>query len=175
VVDQGGNPVAHSTSATFCSHPVRHPAAVRRRAVAPGAVTGNRCHAARTRAADRPGRPRAAAAAERTGKPRGTDQGRDTGIRPLEADDGPAVLSLPVHPGLVQERGTVIGGVIAPLAKSTTGAAVQTIVPAGTGFTALDLKVNFLRPARAEGDELVATGVVTHRGRRLSTANAVVT
>jgi len=75
----------------------------------------------------------------------------------------------------VQEMGTVFGGVLALLAKSATGAAVQTIAPAGTRFTALDLKVNFLRPARAEGGDLIATGSVSHRGRRLSVANAVVT
>jgi uncharacterized protein (TIGR00369 family) len=100
---------------------------------------------------------------------------RYAGIRLMEAEDGEVVFSLPVHPGLVQELGTVFGGVLALLAKSATGAAVQTIAPAGTGFTALDLKVNFLRPARAEGGELIATGSVTHRGRRLSIANAVVT
>ena len=100
---------------------------------------------------------------------------RYAGIRLMAAGDGQVVFSLPVHPGLVQELGTVFGGVIALLAKSATGAAVQTIAPAGTGYTALDLKVNFLRPARAEGGELIATGSVTHRGRRLSIANAVVT
>ena len=35
--------------------------------------------------------------------------------------------------------------------------------------------MNFLRPARAEGEELIATGSVAHRGRRLSIANAVIT
>ena len=35
--------------------------------------------------------------------------------------------------------------------------------------------MNFLRPARTEGEELIATGAITHRGRRLSIANAVVT
>jgi len=100
---------------------------------------------------------------------------RYAGIRLIEAEDGRVVFSLPVHPGLLQELGTVFGGVIALLANSATGAAVQTIAPAGTGFTALDLKVNFLRPARAEGEELIATGAITHRGRRLSIANAVVT
>ena len=100
---------------------------------------------------------------------------RYAGIRLVEAEDGRVVFSMPVHPGLLQELGTVFGGVIALLAKSATGAAVQTIAPAGTGFTALDLKVNFLRPARAEGEELIATGSITHRGRRLSIANAVIT
>jgi uncharacterized protein (TIGR00369 family) len=59
--------------------------------------------------------------------------------------------------------------------QAASGAAVQTIAPAGTGFTALDLKVNFLHPAGAEGEELTATGSITHRGRKLSIANAVVT
>jgi len=100
---------------------------------------------------------------------------RYAGIRLMAADDGQVAFSLPVHPGMLQELGTVFGGVIALLAKSATGAAVQTIAPAGTGYTALDLKVNFLRPARSEGGELIATGTVTHRGRRLSIANAVIT
>ena len=85
------------------------------------------------------------------------------------------MFSLPAQPDLVQELGTIFGGVIALLAHSASGAAVQTIAPAGTGFTALDLKVNFLRPAHAEGEELTATGLVAHRGRRLSIASAVVT
>jgi uncharacterized protein (TIGR00369 family) len=100
---------------------------------------------------------------------------RYAGIRLIEAEDGRVVFSLPVHPGLLQELGTVFGGVIALLANSASGAAVQTIAPAATGFTALDLKVNFLRPVRAEGEELIATGAITHRGRKLSIANAVVT
>ncbi len=100
---------------------------------------------------------------------------RYSGIRLIEAEDGRVVFSLPVHPGLLQELGTVFGGVIALLASSASGAAVQTVAPAATGFTALDLKVNFLRPVRTEGEELIATGAVTHRGRKLSIANAVVT
>ena len=75
----------------------------------------------------------------------------------------------------MQELETVFGGLIALLAKSARGAAVQTIAPAAARFTALDLKVNFLRPTRVEGEELIATGSVTHRGRKLSIANAVVT
>jgi uncharacterized protein (TIGR00369 family) len=101
--------------------------------------------------------------------------GRYAGLQPVAADEGRVVFSLPVHPHLVQELGTVFGGVIALLAKSATAAAVQTIAPAGTRFTALDLKVNFLRPARAEGHELIATGLVTHRGRSLSIADTEVT
>jgi uncharacterized protein (TIGR00369 family) len=100
---------------------------------------------------------------------------RLTGIQLLEAEEGRVVFSLPVQPNLVQELGTVFGGVIALLAKSASGAAVQAVAAAGTRFTALDLKVNFLRPARAEGEKLIATGSITHRGSRLSIANAIIT
>jgi len=114
-------------------------------------------------------------AAQLKGEIRAAPIDQYAGIRLMEADDGRVVFSMPVHRGLAQELGTVFGGVIALLAKSASGAAVQTIAAAGTGFTALDLKVNFLRPVGTEGEELIATGSVTHRGRRLSIANAVIT
>ena len=165
VTGQEERPLAHSTSRYFLFAPgavAPRPAAISGRDAAPG----NRGHAARTRAADRPGRPRAAPAAsgldiltaQLEGEIPAAPVDRYAGIRLMEAEDGRVVFSLPVHPGLLQELGTVFGGVVALLAKSATGAAVQTIAPAGTGFTALDLKVNFLRPARAEGEELIATG-----------------
>ena len=49
---------------------------------------------------------------------------RYSGIRLMEAEDGRVVFSLPVHSGLLQELGTVFGGVIALLAKSASGAAI---------------------------------------------------
>jgi uncharacterized protein (TIGR00369 family) len=182
VVDQGGQPLAHSTSRYFLFAPG---------AVVPrsggGSPPGMRPPG--TGAMLREPVPQIAAvgpallqrlsgldilAAQIEGEIPAAPVDRYAGIRLMEAEDGRVVFSLPVHPGLLQELGTVFGGVIALLAKSATGAAVQTIAPAGTGFTALDLKVNFLRPARAEGEELIATGSITHRGRKLSIANAVV-
>ena len=184
VVGQGGHPVAHSTSRYFL--------------FAPGAVAAPRSggeplpetRPPETGARLREPVPQIAPVspevlrqlsgleilrAQIKGEVAAAPIDRYSGIRLIEADDGRVVFSLPVRPDLVQELGTVFGGVIALLAKSASGAAVQTIAPAGTGFTALDLKVNFLRPARAEGEELIAAGSVTHRGRRLSIANAIVT
>ena len=183
VTDQGGHPLAHSTSRYFLFAPgavVPHPAGgsppeTRQ----PG--TGARLREPVPQIA-----PVGAALLQRlsgleiltaqlNGEIPAAPIDRYAGIRLMEAEDGRVVFSLPVHPGLLQELGTVFGGVIALLANSASGAAVQTIAPAATGFTALDLKANFLRPARAEGEELIATGAITHRGRKLSIANAVVT
>jgi len=183
VTGQGGRPLAHSTSRYFLFAPG---AVVPRRGG--GSPPGTRPPGTGAMLGE-PG-PRIAPAgpgqlqqlsglgiltAQLEGHPPAAPIDRYAGIRLVQAQDGQVAFSLPVHPGLVQELGTVFGGVLALLAKSATGAAVQTIAPAGTRFTALDLKVNFLRPARAEGGELIATGSVSHRGRRLSIANAVVT
>jgi uncharacterized protein (TIGR00369 family) len=100
---------------------------------------------------------------------------RLTGIRPVDASDGQAAFSVPAHGWLLQEIGTVFGGMIALLAKSATAGAVQSVASAGTRFTALDLKVNFLRAVEADGTELLAKGKVLHRGSRLVIANTKVT
>jgi hypothetical protein len=60
------------------------------------------------------------------------------------------------------------------LAKSAAAAAVQTTAVDGTGFTALDVKVNFLRAVPADGRDLVATGTALHRDKRLAIGTAEV-
>jgi uncharacterized protein (TIGR00369 family) len=182
VVDQAGHPVAHSTSRYFLSAsgaviPPQPGSEPLPRTRPPGAMLGE--PPPQIAPVDAALLQRLSGleilTAQINGDIPAAPIGLYAGILPMEADDGRVVFSLPVRPDLVQELGTVFGGVIALLAHSASGAAVQTIAPAGTGFTALDLKVNFLRPARAEGEELTATGLVAHRGRRLSIANAVVT
>ena len=183
VVDQGGHPVAHSTSRYFLFAPDVVPPRSGGKPL-PGAQSPE------TGAMLREPAPQIVPvglaqlqqlsgleilAAQLEGKIPAAPIDQYAGIRLVEAEDGRAVFSLSAHSGLLQELETVFGGVIALLAKSASGAAVQTIAPAGTGFTALDLKVNFLRPTRVEGEELIAAGSITHRGRRLSVANAVVT
>jgi uncharacterized protein (TIGR00369 family) len=100
---------------------------------------------------------------------------RLTRIRLAHAGDGYVVFALPAHQRLLQENGTVFGGVIALLAKSATAGAVQAVAGPGTRFSALDLKVNFLRAVDADGTELRAEGKVRHRGRRLVIADTTVT
>ena len=97
-----------------------------------------------------------------------------TGIRLLAAEEGRAVFAMLASDWLRNEFAMVYGGAVALLAKSAAAAAVQTIAPAGTAFRALDVKVNYLRAVAADGEDLVATGTVMHRGRRLSIAGAEV-
>lgn len=99
---------------------------------------------------------------------------RLTGVRLATAERGRVVFALPAHPWLGNEWGTVYGGITTLLAKSAAAAAVQTTAAAGTRFTALDIKVNMLRPIPLDGRELVATGTLLHRGKRLAIATAQV-
>ena len=93
---------------------------------------------------------------------------RLTGIRLREADDGGVVFAMPASGWLAQEFGAIFGGAIALLGMSAASAAVQTTAEAGTSVSALDVKVNLLRPVLPDGEEMVATGSVLHRGRRLA-------
>jgi acyl-CoA thioesterase len=99
---------------------------------------------------------------------------RLTAIRLVAAERGRVVFALAAHPWLGNEWGTVYGGVTALLAKSAAAAAVQTTAPADARFTALDIKVNLLRPIPLDGRDLVATGTLLHRGKRLAIATSEV-
>jgi uncharacterized protein (TIGR00369 family) len=90
----------------------------------------------------------------------------------VSAGPGRAVFALSASPWLRNEWGTVYGGVLTLVAKSAAAAAVQTTAAGGTAFTALDIKINFLRPVPSDGREIVATGTVLHRGKRLAIATA---
>jgi hypothetical protein len=50
----------------------------------------------------------------------------------------------------------------------SASAAVQTTAERGTDLAALDMKITLLRPVHPDGQQLVATGTVPHRGRRLA-------
>jgi uncharacterized protein (TIGR00369 family) len=99
---------------------------------------------------------------------------RLTGIRPMEASDGRVVFTMPATRWLTSPTGAIYGGIVACLAKSAASGAVQTVADAATLFTALDVKVNYLRPGALGGGDLIAMGTVIHRGRSLAIATAEV-
>ena len=66
--------------------------------------------------------------------------------------------------------GVVHGGYVATLLDSAMGCAVETLQSAGTGYTTLELKVNFTRPLSVDTGRVLAEGVVVHAGSRVATA-----
>ncbi|MFJ7074017.1 PaaI family thioesterase [Streptomyces sp. NPDC098781] len=68
--------------------------------------------------------------------------------------------------------GSVHGGVYATLLDSAAGCAVQSVLPAGMGYTSLDLSVKFLRPITVDTGKVRAVGSVLNHGRRTALAQA---
>jgi uncharacterized protein (TIGR00369 family) len=71
--------------------------------------------------------------------------------------------------------GSVHGGIIATALDSVTGCAVHTMLPAGTGYTTLDLSVAYLRGITIETGPLRVTGRALQTGRRAAFAEADIT
>jgi uncharacterized protein (TIGR00369 family) len=91
-------------------------------------------------------------------------------VRPVELEEGRVVFA-----GVPDERhynpiGTVHGGYAATLLDSAMGCAVQTLLPAGAGYTTLDLQVRYVRPMTVATGEVRAEGTIVHAGRRQAVA-----
>lgn len=92
------------------------------------------------------------------------------GFRLVEASKGCAVFALTPAEYHYNPIGVVHGGVAATLLDSAMGCAVNASLPAGTTYTTLEIKVNYLRPLTMTTGEVRAEGTVTHLGRRIAVA-----
>ncbi|GAA1354665.1 PaaI family thioesterase [Arthrobacter rhombi] len=70
--------------------------------------------------------------------------------------------------------GLVHGGLVCTLLDSALGCAVHTTLPAGLGYTSIEIKVNYLRPVSFDSGPLVCTGRVVKPGRRVAFAEGEV-
>ena len=68
------------------------------------------------------------------------------GFALTEVDAGRAVFECEPSEAQYNPIGSVHGGVISTLLDSALSCAVHTTLPAGTGYTTAELKVNFVRP-----------------------------
>jgi uncharacterized protein (TIGR00369 family) len=100
---------------------------------------------------------------------------RVLGLRVRHVAQGMAVLEIPFRPDLIgdRERPALHGGVVSALADTCGGAAVWTAVGAHDRVSTIDLRVDYLRPGRAE--TVIATGTVLRLGNRVGVVNIVVT
>jgi uncharacterized protein (TIGR00369 family) len=71
--------------------------------------------------------------------------------------------------------GSVHGGYAAILLDSAMGLAVQTTLPAGTGYTTLEFKISFARGMSETTGVVCTEGRVLNAGRRVATAEARIT
>ena len=71
--------------------------------------------------------------------------------------------------------GSVHGGVITAILDSAMGCSIHTLLPQGTGYTTLELKVNFIKAVTIKSGVLTATGKVIHSGSRTALVEAQLT
>src|SRR4051812_41926525 len=89
-----------------------------------------------------------------------------------EVADGAATFSVVPAEYHYNPIGVVHGGLAATLFDSALGCAIHTTLPAGTGYTTLELKVNYLRPLTVDTGRVRCEARVIHVGGRVATAEA---
>ncbi|HEX8655323.1 MAG TPA: PaaI family thioesterase [Allosphingosinicella sp.] len=97
------------------------------------------------------------------------------GFRLAEVDEGRAVFEGAPDARLLNPLGTVHGGYALTLIDSAAGCAVHSRLPAGTGYTTLETKVNFVRAIKPDGRPVRCEGTVLSLGRQIGTAEARLT
>jgi uncharacterized protein (TIGR00369 family) len=97
------------------------------------------------------------------------------GVERFEAHEGRVAVTMTVQEFHYNPLGTVHGGVIAALLDTAAGCAVHSTLPAGTGYTSLDLTTKFLRPVTLASGTLRCEGTVLSRGRTTALAEARLT
>src|SRR5262249_32879583 len=97
------------------------------------------------------------------------------GFRPIEIGDGRGVFTLVPAEYHYNRVGRVHGGVAATLLDTVMGCAIHTILPTGTGYTTLELKINYVRPLTIQTGEVRAEGTVIYGGGQIATAGGKIT
>ena len=93
----------------------------------------------------------------------------------VEAVEGRATFTCVPDESHYNPIGAVHGGLVCALLDSALGCAVHTTLPQGIGYTSIEIKVNYLRPVRADSGPLTCTGIVSKPGKRVAFADGTVT
>jgi uncharacterized protein (TIGR00369 family) len=88
----------------------------------------------------------------------------------VEVSEGHAAFAVNPAEYHYNPIGVVHGGLAATLLDSAMGCAVHSMLPAGAGYTTLEIKVNFIRAMTAETGRLRCEANVVHSGARTATA-----
>ena len=100
---------------------------------------------------------------------------RTLGYEVTEAADGRVVVTAKPSDAHLNPAGTVHGGFAATLLDSCMGLAVWSTLEKGLGQTTLEFKISLVRPITPETGIIRAEGVVLNRGRRVGTAEGLIT
>lgn len=98
-------------------------------------------------------------------------------VEPFDSTAEPGIVVFHSVPGFRHYNpiGSVHGGYTAILLDSAMGLAVQTMLPAGTGYTTLEFKISFIRGMTKDTGVVRSEGRTLNVGRRAATAEARIT
>jgi len=88
----------------------------------------------------------------------------------VELSEGRAIFAVEPKEYHYNPIGVVHGGLAATLLDSAMGCAVHSTLPAGSGYTTLEIKVNFVRPITSDTGRVRAEAKLIHLGGRTATA-----
>jgi uncharacterized protein (TIGR00369 family) len=94
------------------------------------------------------------------------------GMRLVKVEPGEAVFELTPAEQHYNPIGVVHGGIAFTLLDSAMGCCVQTTLPAGTGYTTLEMKANLVRAITLQTGPVRASARIVHAGSRTATAEA---
>lgn len=92
------------------------------------------------------------------------------GFRLVEVDHGLAVFECEPGEQHYNPIGVVHGGLAMTLLDSCMGCSVHTVMPAGSGYTTLEAKVNLVRAITSSTGTIRAIGKLIHSGKSIATA-----
>src|SRR5215213_7096579 len=93
----------------------------------------------------------------------------------MEVEEGSVTFYLEPQEFHYNPLGTVHGGVISTLLDSAAACSLHSTLPAGVGYTSLDLNVKFLRAVTVTSGRVTCRGSVLQRGRRTALGEARMT
>ena len=90
----------------------------------------------------------------------------------VEASEGRAVFQGIPSDKFLNPMGTLHGGWFSTLLDSALACAVQSLIPAGRGYTTAELHVNLVKAVTPKISRVRAIGEIIHCGRQLASAQA---
>ncbi|MDJ0412293.1 PaaI family thioesterase [Rhodococcoides fascians] len=86
---------------------------------------------------------------------------------PVLVETGKVVFECEPSEAHYNPIGMVHGGLVCTLLDTVLGCAAHTTLPAGTGYTSIDINVSYQRPVHSHSGPLTATGTVVKSGSRV--------
>jgi len=93
----------------------------------------------------------------------------------VEAEPGRVVFTSRPDLSVYNPIGAVHGGLVCTLLDSVAGCALHSTLPAGKGYTSMEIKISYLKAVRESSGMLTAVGTVVKAGSRVGFTEGVVT